>query len=303
MRLFVSLSFHYLLSTPQQTKGSNGFFNQIQSLLNAIQIARYLKRKLVVDGFFPDFERNETIPLGHIIDLSSFSSVIQDGFGSDVPRKSRFLRDFCCPSLQKWLHRIQQVEQGVESLFVGCCFYYCLDSSQFKQDLSKLKFQPQFYEWVQPFLNQHPSFHAVHYRLESDFSNHFYSQYGFSSPGEFEKHLWQILKNSMKKWSSEKVLVLCAEKQKICSTYPLEAKFTPIFFQLPPETEKEVQSKLGLGNWKRVREIYALFDFLLCSSEYCKEFIGVNQSSFSRGLALKRLDKSNNLLHLSPTKI
>lgn len=293
-RLYVSLSFHYLVSSPTKTKGSNGFFNQIQSLLNAVQIAKRLNRQLVVDGFFPDFERNETIPLFKIFDESSFGTEtrIQDGWRGQKPKHSRFLRDFCNPSTQSWVGRLERFETRETDLFVGCCFYYCLDSKRFQQNLESLGFHSVFYKIIGSFLSVHPSFFAIHYRTEEDFLHHFYQKLGFSSPSSMKSFSESLLEKQILSWKGQPVLFMTSSI--IQKSFPVHL----LRFQMADRDEKELKEYLGI-DWERIREIMALFDFLLCESSACKEFVGVHQSSFSRGLVLRRKERPNHLLDLN----
>lgn len=285
MYVCVSLSFWYL--NPKQ-KSSNGFFNQIQSLLNAVQIAERWKRTLVVDGFYPDFETNESIPLDRVIDLTSISAPIVSG--APVPTKiSRFSKDFRNPSPEKWLNRFLTYENHIPSLFIGCCFYYQLDHDKFLQDLKNLRFHPFFYNHIRSFLQMNPVYKAVHLRLERDFSQHFFKEKGFSSPEDME----QIISNRIHQhiWKHGPTLIVSGEFDP--GLNPLShLKET---FRFYPD-KNQVLMQLGLSpDWKRTREINALMDFLLCCSPACSQFLGVEQSSFSIGI-LKIRDNTQDQL-------
>lgn len=280
-RLFVSLSFFYF-----HTQSSNGFLNQIKSLLNAIQIAKLLDRELVVDGFFPDFQENKIIPLSKILILESLSINIQDGFLSK-PISSKFIRDFRCPDPYKWLRRLQKYENNISDLFVGCCFYYCFDTERYHQDLQSIQFHPFFYQLLQSFFTSFPRYYAIHYRVESDFIHHFYKEMGFSSACEYKSHIIHLLNEAKKSWGENKIIYLTSER------------FVPpkngFLFELNSDALQSLDSHIGqiLPN---KREILALLDFLIGESEQCVAFIGIYESSFSRGLVDRRNGGSDVLL-------
>ena len=288
-RLYVSLSFDYLFSQ----KKSNGFFNQIQSLLHSFQIANALNRELVIDGFFLDFQDNVSVSLSRVLDTSTLPPFI-DGFPPDqLVTRSRFLRDFRCPSTEKWLARIERYESTVENLFVGCCFYYRINTSLFLSDLKKLRFHPFFYSLLEPFLQQHPGFFAVHYRVESDFTSHFFSRFGFDSPTKMLDHL--------KKKYQEEIISLPTQD---CPVLFLTSDVSslpafPSLYLDKTAFESEIRSHLESPKEKvpKMREVFALLDFLL--GESSKKFIGLQESSFSQGIVNRREDKSSRLLSCS----
>jgi hypothetical protein len=278
MKIYTSLSFGYLFSKPK----SNGFMNQIQSLLHAFQIAKFLNRDLVVDGFYPDFESLTLVPLSSVFDMSTLPGFVEDGFKDIKPTKSKFLRDFCNPSTKNWANRILRYENHILDLFLGCCFYYRFDTEQYLSDLRRLRFHPFFYSHIQPFLDKYPFFHSVHFRVENDFTQHFFQKFGFTSPKEMEIFIKNSLQSKMNSTTPHLILTFCSNPPDGLSS--VELKNLSIF-----------QDYFNL-DISRMREVFALVDFLLSTSDQCKAFIGVEESSFSQGISVCRNQRTSHLI-------
>ena len=131
--LLVHSSFHYYHLTPPYDRQllpthANGFMNQIQGLLCAVQIAAKMGRTLVVDGFYPDIcDKTLITPLSKIVDISSLDCRYQDLSEHDISRfhVSHYAHQMIHRPKHEWLDDVQRIEGHYTYLEIDCCITDC----------------------------------------------------------------------------------------------------------------------------------------------------------------------------------
>jgi hypothetical protein len=104
----------------------NGFYNQVQSLLGAIIIAKKLERSLVVrGGFHVDYRGPIMVPLHKIFNMSTLSIGVQGHSGGFTLSKYADCFLPSNPVFDTLLARLRDAENNVDHLEIDCCFYLC----------------------------------------------------------------------------------------------------------------------------------------------------------------------------------
>jgi len=326
--LLVHLSFHYYHLTPPYSRQllpthANGFLNQIQSLLCAIQIAKHLGRILVVDDFYVDISDMTTrTPLSRIVDFSSLTWPCQDLSHHNLNdfHVSNYSHQMIRRPVHDWLSDVMTHESKHTHLEVDCCFYLCLDRDVYRDDLISLRFDPLFYTLTHPFIHSfEKSYHVVHYRLEDDFLNYFSTLYRPQiAPDRLGIALHQSYMSSMNTITTRKHPVVivsgyfkhletaCADTTTYTiphGQYQYDIPCRDQCFQFVPsrqDYEKIFQHLSMVPNTTRFREIDALMDFIIATSSSASSFLGVLESSFSMAIAdfNTKTSRSFHLIHL-----
>jgi hypothetical protein len=305
--LYVHLSFHYYhyynqhpphYGREEYPHHANGFMNQIQSLVNAFQIAEKLGRRLVVDGFHLDIRNRERkIPLSRVMDFSSFPIPCLDISMGEIDRYhlSQFSHQMIHRPKNEWLRDVIQTEGHHSHLEIDCCFYFCFDRALYRLHLRQLRFAPIFYDMITPFVESIPNndrFHVVHYRLEDDFSAYFSTLTRPTIPPHIlSRRLWRLYDRYMSYLRSvgSPIVVVSGYFK---TTTPRDAlpynlaHAVFLHFRLSPHHESDLLMTFLKLTPHEVsdglyREIAALLDFIVAIHPRVGSFLGVLESSFS----------------------
>lgn len=289
-----------------------GLFNQLFALFTAADLAKLLGRNLVISNFYVNFVNTknivphegmhlDSVPLSKIIDLNTIIVPTKDWNHKYTPVPSKI---FTHPvDRPPNAIDILKQESDVQNLEIGCCFKFPLPDHIPDRHIQKLRFHPIFYEIISPFLNTYPKYQVVHYRLENDFSNHFYQEYNFNNTKEFRLYYFQLYQDALKKNFDPKIPTL------VVSYYYKDPKQQRdhdliwdnlVHFQITPQQKSKLCSHLQLSISTPMREIYAIIDFVLCTSENVCSFIGIEQSTFSESVCHFR--KNHKCFTVQPLK-
>lgn len=300
--LFIHLSFHYYHLHPPYSRQeypthANGFMNQIQSLLNAIQISRLTGRQLVVDGFHIDVtDKYRKIPLSSVVDISSLDIACTD---IDIfPHRDKFVvssyaHQMIHRSKDEWLQDIITREDHIQYLETDCTFYFCFCRSTYQNHLRNLRFNSLFYEltdrYLETFGHEH-LFDIVHYRMEDDFSAYFAT---LMKPPVSSLHLKNRLFHTYQHYfntltSTNSILFVSGYFKLQNNNEYIPEKVHIHEFRPTTNDMKRIQEHCGLTDdeihHQKYREISAMMDFIIATGKRVISFLGISESSFSQAV-------------------
>lgn len=256
-----------------------GLFNQIYALFAAVDLAKTLGRKhLYVSAFYVNYNHKTAhVPLSKIVDLQSLLIPTSDWTADPISLK--YITNNKLSVLQK--------EHATPNIEVNCCFMMPLPGHSRQEHVRHLRFHPILYQIIHSFLQSHPSFQVVHYRLESDFSSFFYKRFKFDTQIGFRSHLHQQYQHAMTTHLNPNLPTL------VVSHYykdPHQIRDHDlhwdnlIHFHLSPPHRQLLYDHLQLPLSTPIREVEAVIDFMLCTSPNVSAFIGCGGSTFSEAV-------------------
>lgn len=267
----------------------NGLFNQIFALFTAVDLARFLGRnRLVVGAFHVQFNaRHSRVPLSRIIQLSSLLLPISDWDHRREPTPSHLVQHMAhYPS--DATHLIQS-EKDTTHLEIGCCLLFPLPGHTRGQHIRNMRFHPIFYEMVSSFLQAHPVYQVVHYRMEDDFTMAFFQGWGYGSFPECRSGLCQKYKDELTRRFDPGLPTLVVSHYYKNPTQSRDYDLSwgnLVHFTLSPLQKKQLCDHLQLPFSTPMREVDALIDFILCTTPYVRSFLGCAGSTFSEAVCL-----------------
>jgi hypothetical protein len=287
--LYVHTSFHYYHLQPPYSRQeypthANGFMNQIQSIVNALQIADKLERTLVIDCFYPDYS-NKTlrIPIDKIIQLESLQAInvprTRESMVNDMERfqLSSVSHGMISMDKHEWLDHVFHKESEINYLEVDCCYYYCFDRARYRHNLNLLRFHPFLYSLFHDNFHVPLRYHVVHYRMETDFSDHMckYFKPPISS-SELMDRMYRTYDTLVKSLTKDIPIVFA------CGHFPEKYSLgTFLEYKLSKDMIDKIRVHINVEIASTLREIHALFDYLLATNSNISSFTGVLESSFS----------------------
>jgi hypothetical protein len=186
--------------------------------------------------------------------------------------------------MEVFFNVLENRECEIENLEIDPCFYLSVPNDSFnryQKDLQSLRFHEYFQSPVRAFITTLPSsFAVVHYRIESDFYRHFFLYFNFTTPTDCLHHIeseyQRVLRENLK--SNDCIVLLTEDKE----NHP--SGFTDVrSFSLSNADRTRLIQHFGLhGVSTRMREVYAIYDFLIAS--HACLIIGIQQSTFSLNL-------------------
>lgn len=287
-----------------------GLFNQIWALMNAILIGTYTSRNIIIKGFYPDYNKSNTIPLSYVINLHSLrKTLLQTNIkigiyeSGEIDTKN-WIKSTCynptrIPSILNGdIHGYYQMIQLLRSetnnyIELGNVYHYRYDEiSLYPTDTHKnfvkymfrqLEFAPAILtivDYCKQTLGLNTGYNAVHLRLEDDML------YAFAkcinkTPQECTREIMNRYYNSMQKIfnTHEEIYIsthlLKSQNLNNPIVYEIKTHYPNIKFWNTGESWRTKFPNIPLG-----REIDAMIDFLICV--HAHKFVGYVGSSFSR---------------------
>jgi len=288
-----------------------GLFNQLFALFTAADLAKLLGRNLIVGDFYVNFANTRNIasietknlnsvPLSKIVDLDSVLVPTKDWNGEKNPTPSRIGYNVKHPPNSI---KILQQEDNITDLEVGCCFMFPLDRHVMDHHIQNLRFHPIFYEIISSFLASYPKYQVVHYRLENDFTDHFFKDFKFNNVKECRSHYFKLYQDALKKNFDPKIPTL------VVSHYYKDLKQKRdhdlqwdnlVHFRITPKQKIQLCDHLQLPISTPMREVDAIIDFMLCTSANVYSFIGTEHSTFSG--SVRDFRKNHRCFMINPSK-
>jgi len=260
-----------------------GLFNQLFALFTAVDLAKLLGRHLIMGNFYVNFGNIEySVPLSKIIDLNSVLVPTKDWITETEPTASKMLHGGI--EVPPDPIQILQQEDDITDLEMRCCFMFPLDGHIIDHHIQKLRFHPIFYEIISSFLDSYPTYQVVHYRLENDFTNHFFKSFKFENIKDCRSYYFKLYQDALKKNFDPKIPTL------VVSHYYKDPKQTRdhdiqwenlVHFKITPGQKSQLCNHLQLPISAPMREVDAIIDFMLCTSPNVCNFIGTENSTFS----------------------
>jgi len=281
-----------------------GLFNQLFALFAAIDLAKLLGRnQLIVGNFYVNFKnRKNSVPLSRIIDLKSLLLPTLDWIPNKEPTPSLLLKhglarpSNCVQLLQKETH--------IQDLEMGCCFLFPVPGHNRAEHIKKMRFHPIFYQIISSFLEKYPKYQVVHYRMESDFTGHFFKGWRFNSLAECRKNLYKKYQENLAERFDPTIPTL------VVSHYYKDPKQIRdhdlkwdnlVHFKLNPQQKTQLFRHLQLPETTPIREVEAVIDFILCTTPNVCNFIGCGGSTFSGSICL--FHNNQNCFNVHPVKM
>lgn len=265
---------------------SHGLFNQLYSLFSAVDVAILLKRELVVDNFYVHYmDTTHCVPLSKIIDLSSLLVPTTDWKSKkEEPVISNIATHVYDPPPNSF--KVLLSEKKIPHLEVGCLFNFSVPHSKKEKHIQSLRFHPIFYEMTASFRSSYSHYQVVHYRMEDDFSGYFHQRFGYQDTKELQTHLFHKYQKTMKKHFDPNIPTLVVShyyKQKQPRQFDLPWK-NIIHFSITKQQKEQLYHHLDLPTTIAIREVEAIFDFVLSTSPNVRGFIGCEVSTFSESI-------------------
>lgn len=265
-----------------------GLFNQLFALFAVVDITKILGRsKLVIGHFYVNFHNTkDSVPLSKVVQLGSLLVPTMDW---DRGREPTLSSPFRTNSLS-----LYQKQDHVRDLEIGCCFMFPLPEHDRGKHIRNLRFHPIFYEIISPFLQSYPQYQVVHYRMENDFSQYFYKSWHFTTHEQCRQNLYQQYQKKIKQEFNPTIPTL------VVSHYykdPHQHRDHDlqwenlIHFRLTPPQRNKLCEHLQLPASIPMREVDAIFDFILCTTPNVQSFIGCGGSTFSGSVREFHIDK------------
>lgn len=266
---------------------SHGLFNQMWSLFVAVELATILQRDLVVNNFYVNFTDTITsVPLSKVIDLGSLLVPTTD-WAQDVSPTSSILAQHTYEPPPNSIEVLLKEERHVQDLEVGCLFNLQITNHKNDKHIQNIRFHPIFYEITSSFLRLHPKYQVIHYRMEGDFTGYFYNKFHFTNAHECRKHLFYGYKKALEtRFDPDTPTLVVSHYYKDPNQprdFDLQWK-NIIHFTIPEEQKEKLCRHLGLPVSTVMREIDAVFDFILGTSSNVCGFIGCENSAFSQAV-------------------
>lgn len=277
-----------------------GLFNQLFSLFTAIDLAKLLRRELLVIGkFYVNFNNKiNSIPISKIINLNSLSIPACDWISSKQPQTSQLMRN----TIQYPANAVNllHTEDHIIDLEIGCCFSFPLPNTTRQNHIQNMRFHPIFYQLISSFLQKYPKYQVVHYRMESDFTNFFYkNQFHFNTREECRLSLYNKYQDALQQRFDPMIPTLVVSHYyKDPSQYrdhDLQWK-NLVHFKLSPHQKQILCRHLQLPTNTPMREVDAVIDFILCTTPNVCNFIGCGGSTFSASISLFHNNKNSFLI-------
>lgn len=276
---------------------SHGLFNQMYSLFNAVDLANLLKRELVVNDFYVHYmDTNNSAPLSKVIALSSLNVPTSD-WGTTDPSPSKLAENVYDFPAEQALDILRR-ERTVDNLEMGCLFNFPLTERSHAKQIQQLRFHPIFYEITASFRKQYPTYQVVHFRMEHDFCSYFHRGFNFGNVEECMAYLLQQYDDAMKQHFDPNIPTLVVshfyKDPSSNKKYALPWK-NLVHFTLSAEQREKMCNHLEIPVGTTMREIDAIFDFVLSTSSNVRFFIGCGGSTFSEAIQ-SFWDKKNCML-------
>jgi hypothetical protein len=281
-----------------------GLFNQLFALFAAVDLAKLLGRnQLVVANFYVNFKnRQNSVPLSRIIDLKSLLLPTLDWIPNKEPTHSLLLKhglarpSNCVQLLQK--------ENHIQDLEIGCCFLFPVPGHDRAEHIKKMRFHPIFYQIISSFLEKYPKYQVVHYRMESDFTGHFFKGWRFNSLAECRKNLYKKYQENLAERFDPTIPTLVVSHYYKDPKQPRDHDLkwdNLVHFKLNPQQKTQLFRHLQLPETTPIREVEAVIDFILCTTPNVCNFIGCGGSTFSGSVCLFR--NNQNCFNVHPVKM
>lgn len=270
-----------------------GLFNQLFALFAAVDITRTLGRNLLFVGdFYVNFGMSQHfVPLSKVLQLGSLLTPTMDwDKARPEPTQSRCFRS---------IENLQE-ERRIQDLEIGCCFMFPLPNHAREEHIRQMRFHPIFYRIVSSFLIDHPKYQVVHYRMENDFTGHFFRGMLFETLEECRLNLFNVYQETMKNILDPEVPTLVVSHYYKDPQQPRDHDLqwkNLIHFTLTPQQRSELCQHLGLPISAPMREVDALIDFILCTTPNVSSFIGCGGSTFSGSVCLFHDNKKCLMIH------
>lgn len=266
---------------------SHGLFNQLYSLFHAVDLANLLERELVTGSFYVHFmDVHSNVSLSKVLSLQSLGVPTSDwGTLKPIPSKmAKHTFEYPANALE-----VLKTEKHIEHLEIGCLFNFSVPSHVRSKHIQHLRFHPLFYDITSSFLQTYPVFQVIHYRMEGDYCGYFHRRYNFNNTDECMSYLFHEYQKSMKQYLNPDIPTLVVShyyKDPLSNkTYNLPWK-NLVHFSLSEQQKKQLCHHLGLPCDTTMREIDAIFDFILSTSNNVKFFIGCKGSTFSESIEM-----------------
>jgi len=272
---------------------TSGLFNQLYSLVNAILLGHYTNRKILLTYFYPEYNTDEEIPIGKIIDLSRLNLIIsQLNLSTYVHDVSTFLGhvkseiDTCSKScyynptkrsgdLLQILAELSK-DQG-QILDLGDTFSNTLFSNM--QSCQQLLIKIPFNNCFDPVVNHIKTklgltqYKSIHLRLEDDMLKSLSKWSSITGPIIYQGYL------------SELKLMIRDHEQIFVATHltkspnEMNSSFQHLR-QIYPSIVMSSGWRENFPSFYKGRDIDALVDYLICRD--AESFLGFSYSTFSR---------------------
>ena len=256
-----------------------GLFNQLFALFAAVDLARALGRgRLVVGDFYVQFHnKTDKVPASRVVDLGSLMVPACDWVGGTEPVPSCIVRSTPPDAVEQ-----MRKEAHIPDLEVGCCFMFPLPGHCREEHIRRLRFHPIFYQLIAPFRATHPNYQVVHYRMEDDFTGHFYGQWGYATLEESRRKLHANYQEALKKHldPNTPTLVVSHYYKDPAQQRDYDLQWPNLLhFSLSPAQRHALCAHLQLPANTPMREVDAILDFVLCDDT--PVFVGCAGSTFS----------------------
>ena len=279
----------------------NGLFNQMFALFAAVDLAKTLGRQhLVVGNFYVQFNVKQlSVPLSKVIQLPSLLIPTSDWNRNQEPTPSNLLPHHPVSYPPDVLQRLQS-EDSITNLEIGCCLLLPVLGHNRSPHIQQLRFHPIFYDIVSAFVNMYPVYQVVHYRMETDFTEAFFSGWGFNTIQEGRANLFQKYQNTFSNMFDPHLptLVVSHYYKDVAQPRDHDLQWNNlIHFTLSTEQRSQLYNHLQIPHSSHMREIDAIIDFILCTTPNVLSFIGCGGSTFSDSVCLFRNYKNCSMIN------
>jgi len=271
-----------------------GLFNQLFALFAAVDLVKTLGRNnLVVGNFYVNYHNKDyNVPLSKIIQLNSLLVPTLEWFPNKEPTLARNVHADVIQNLKN--------QSRINDLEIGCCFLFPLPGHDRAPHIKNMRFHPIFYQIISPFLASHPQYQVIHYRMENDFTGHFYKQWNYGSLKESRQTLFDRYNDMLKTQFNPEIPTLVVSHYYKDSLQPRDHDLqweNLVHFKLTPQIRAQLYHHLNLPLTAPIREVEAVIDFMLCITPNVVSFMGCGGSTFSGSVCLFHDNKNCSLVH------
>lgn len=277
-----------------------GLFNQLFALFAAVDLAKISGRdKLVSGNFYVNFKnRKDSVPLSRIIDLNSLLVETSDWIPNKEPVSSVLLKH--SPARPSNCVELLKKENHIQDLEIGCCFMLPIPGHKREEHIQKVRFHPIFYQIISSFLKTYPKYQVVHYRMENDFTGHFFKGWRFKSLVECRKNLYNKYQEALAQKFDPLIPTLVVSHYYKDPKQPRDHDLkwgNLIHFKLNQQQKTQLYQHLRLPETTAIREVEAVIDFILCTTPNVCNFIGCGGSTFSGSVRLFHNNQNSFIIH------